>query len=344
MTLSPFIKALHGQTLNPPPVWFMRQAGRYLPEYRELRASRNGFMDCALTPEIASEMTLQPIRRYPELDAAIIFSDILVTPYALGMDVQFVKGEGPQLPALDTTPQELSFNPDKLKPIYKALSLTKEQLPEGKALIGFAGSPWTVACYMISGRNHDGFSAALRWAKEQPERLDDLLHVLMDATVFYVLQKIKHGADAIQLFESWSGLLRDDPDLYERFVIQPTRNIVKRIRAWNTTIPIIGFPRLAGQDLLLRYAEIEGLNGLGLDTEVDMVWAAQHIKPSLTLQGNLDPEILLAGGDRLKQQAFAIRDAVRDRPFIFNLGHGIIKETPPAHVAQLLTYIKTEIV
>jgi uroporphyrinogen decarboxylase len=342
MIMSPFLLALHGKTLNPPPVWLMRQAGRYLPEYRDLRATRDGFMDCALTPEVASEMTLQPIRRYPELDAAIIFSDILVTPYALGIDVQFVKGEGPQLPALDAIPQELSFNPDKLTPIYKALELTKEQLPEGKALIGFAGSPWTVACYMISGRNHDGFSAALRWAKEQPERLDELLSVLTDATVFYLLQKIKHGADAIQLFESWSGLLSHDAALFERFVIKPTQQIVKRIRAWNNTIPIIGFPRLAGQELLLQYADIEGLNGLALDTEVDMVWAAQNIKRDLALQGNLDPQILLAGSDAMKTQARHIIDTMRDRPFIFNLGHGVIKETPPEHVAQLMAVIKSE--
>jgi uroporphyrinogen decarboxylase len=337
---SDFLKALQGQNINPPPVWLMRQAGRYLPEYRELRATRSGFMDAALTPEVASEMTLQPMRRYPELDAAIIFSDILVTPYALGMDVQFVKGEGPLLPALDTSPQELSFNPEKLHPIYEALKLTKEQLPEDKALIGFAGSPWTVACYMISGRNHDGFSAAIRWAKEQPERLDELLNVLSDTTVHYLLHKIKYGADAIQLFESWAGLLRHDEKLFERFIIKPTQNIIKRIRTWYPHIPIIGFPRLAGEHIL-SYAAMDGLNGLGLDTETDITWAATYIPDHLTLQGNLDPQILVKGGEDLNNATRHILDTMKDRPFIFNLGHGIVPEVPPGHVAQLLHLIKT---
>jgi uroporphyrinogen decarboxylase len=336
-----FLQALQGQVLNPPPVWMMRQAGRYLPEYRELRATRSGFMDAALTPEVASEMTLQPIRRFPELDAAIIFSDILVTPYALGMDVQFVAGEGPQMPALDVTAQELSFEPDKLKPIYDALKLTKSQLSEDKALIGFAGSPWTVACYMISGSNHDGFSAALRWAKEQPDRLDELLSVLSDATVHYLLHKIKYGADALQLFESWAGLLDHDEALFERFVIKPTRNIVKRIRAWYPHVPIIAFPRLAHRNIL-SYAQIDGLNGLSLDCDVDIAWAAEHLPAHLTLQGNLDPQILLAGGDELEQATKHILNTMRDRPFIFNLGHGIIKETPPEHVAHLLSVIKSD--
>ncbi|HEY1095672.1 MAG TPA: uroporphyrinogen decarboxylase [Alphaproteobacteria bacterium] len=338
MTLS-LIKTLQSKTCNPPPVWLMRQAGRYLPEYRDLRATTSGFMDAAMTPEVAAEMTLQPIRRYPQLDAAIIFSDILVTPYALGMDLQFRQGEGPWMPALNNVPQELSFDPTKLEPIYEALDIVKKELPEDKALIGFAGSPWTVACYMISGSNHDHFSAAKDWAMNQPQRLTDLLNVLTDATVFYLLEKIRHGVDVIQLFDSWAGLLADHPEQFHKFIITPTQNIIDRIRKWHPYLPIIGFPRQAGTQLL-DYAQISGLNGLGLGQDIDPVWAAQHIPSHLALQGNLDPELLVAGGEPMIAQARHIIKSMQDRAFIFNLGHGILQTTPPDHVAQLLSVVK----
>jgi uroporphyrinogen decarboxylase len=341
--MSDFLKVLQGkpqgERINPPPIWLMRQAGRYLPEYRELRAKAGGFMQMALTPELAAVITLQPIRRYPQLDAAIIFSDILVTPYALGMDLQFHKGEGPVLPALDDAEQDLIFQPDLLEPIYEALRRVRSELPVDKALIGFAGSPWTVACYMISGRNHDDFVAAKRWAFAQPEKLDAVLDLLCDVTIHYLGKKIEAGANAVQLFDSWAGLLVGHDAEFERFIIKPTQKIVSRLKENYPHIPIIGFPRQAGQHLQ-TYAQINGLNGLGLDWSADIVTLAKTLPSHLALQGNLDPQILVAGGVIMEQKIRIILDAMRDRPFIFNLGHGIVPQTPPEHVAQLLAIVK----
>jgi uroporphyrinogen decarboxylase len=334
-----FIQTLKGRKTNPPPVWLMRQAGRYLPEYRTLRATTSGFMEMALNPTLAAAITMQPIQRYPHLDAAIIFSDILVIPYAMGMDLQFIKGEGPVMPALDTVEQDLEFLPERLEPVYAAIEQVRDELTPDKALIGFAGSPWTVACYMIAGSNHDEFSAARAWAFSDPQRLDDLINVITDATVHYLLAQIKAGADAVQLFDSWAGLLAGHGEEFERFILRPTQNIVSRIRRWHPHLPIIGFPRQAGGQLE-RYAQIDGLDGLGLDWSVDITWAAQHLPQHLTLQGNLDPLVLVAGGAVLQRKTALILEAMQHRPFIFNLGHGIVPQTPPEHIEALLNQIK----
>lgn len=324
-----------------PPVWLMRQAGRYLPEYRELRATVNSFMDAALTPSVAAEITLQPIRRYPELSAAIIFSDILVTPYALGMDLQFVKGEGPQLPALDTTSQDLVFAPEKLEPIYEALRIVRHELPADKTLIGFAGSPWTVACYMICGGNHDDFAAAKRWAFMQPDRLDAVIAQLVDITSTYLIAQVKAGANMLQLFESWAGLLAGHVEEFHRFIITPTQEIIKRVKQACPDTPIIGFPKQPGNTLLMDYAHITGMDGLGLDWSVDLEWAAKNIPDHLVLQGNLDPQLVVAGGPIMHAKTDLILKAMQGRRHIFNLGHGIVPQASPDHVAALLRHVAT---
>lgn len=336
----PLLQALQGQVLSPPPVWLMRQAGRYLPEYRALRATADGFMHAVLTPSMASEITLQPLRRYPQLDAAILFSDILVIPYALGLDVQFGAGEGPTMPALDKQDSPLVFDPAKLQPIYETLRLVRHELPADKTLIGFAGSPWTVACYMISGRHdkHD-FQEAKQWAFAQPERLDALLAQIVDATVHYLIEQTKAGAEALQLFESWAHLLAGHTDEFTRFIIEPTKTIIARVKQAYPHIPVIGFPRTASP-VLLSYATQTGIDGMGLDWSVDLAWAAQHLPPHLTLQGNLDPAVLLTGGDILTRKVNEILHIMRDRPFIFNLGHGVTPAIPLEHVGQLLHSVK----
>ena len=340
LSMTSLLNVFKGETLTPPPLWLMRQAGRYLPEYRELRATTSGFMEAAMTPALAAEITLQPMRRYSGIDAAIIFSDILVTPYALGMDLQFVKGEGPQLPPLDTVPQTLVYDPAKLEPVYEALRRVRAELPADKTLIGFAGSPWTVACYMIAGSNQHEFMAARRWAFAEPERLDVLLDQLVEITADYLIKQVGAGADMLQLFESWAALLAGQPAEFERFIIRPTQQIIARVKAACPDTPIIGFPRLGSTARLLEYAQIKSMSGMGLDWSVDLAWAADNLPKHLVLQGNLDPAVLMAGGDALHAKINAVLPIMRTRPFIFNLGHGIMQHTPPDHVAQLVSAVK----
>ena len=337
---NPLLRVLSGETLSPPPVWLMRQAGRYLPEYRALRATASGFMDAVMNPAMAAEITLQPMRRFPQIDAAILFSDILVIPYALGMDVQFVKGEGPRMPAMAENDIKLVFDPAKLNPIYETVRLVKQQLPPDKTLIGFAGSPWTVACYMICGRNdHKDFAAAKLWAFQHPDKLDALLATIVDTTVHYLCAQIDAGAQALQLFDSWAGSLSGHVDEFTQFIIQPTAAIVKRVKQHAPHVPIIGFPRVGGPHLM-HYAEQTGVDGLGLDWSVDLHGVIEHLPATLPLQGNLDPSVLLAGGKVIERKARAILDIMRNRPFIFNLGHGVTPDIPVDHVQQLLNIVK----
>lgn len=338
--MKPLLNVLHGQALSPPPVWLMRQAGRYLPEYRALRATADGFMHAVLTPSMAAEITLQPLRRYAELDAAILFSDILVIPYALGLDVRFGAGEGPTMQSLDKEDVPLSYDPAKLAPIYETLRLVKQGLSDNKTLIGFAGSAWTVACYMISGR-HDkqDFIEAKQWAFAQPERLDALLAQIVDATVHYLIEQVKAGAEVLQLFDSWAGLLAGHGDEFARFIIEPTKTIVARVKQSCPHIPIIGFPRMAGQQIV-RYATETGIQGLGLDWSVDLEAIVDRLPRNLALQGNLDPVVLLTGGPVLEHKTQQILRLMRGRPFIFNLGHGVMPSIPLEHVGQLLACVK----
>jgi uroporphyrinogen decarboxylase len=337
--MNEFIRTLKGEKVEAPPVWLMRQAGRYLPEYMELRKTVSGFMEAVLTPAHATEITLQPLRRFPQLDAAILFSDILVIPYALGQDVQFVKGEGPQLPALDTNNIDLTYDPEKLSPVIQTVKNIRAALPKEKTVIGFAGAPWTVACYMIAGSNYDEFSVAKKWAFRQPEKLDALLDTVTNATIEYLLAQIAAGANVVQIFESWAGLLTGHKDEFERFIIKPTLKIVNAIRDQYPNFPIIGFPRNSGT-YLPWFVERTKVTAVGLDWSVDLKWVNETLPKNFPVQGNLDPIVLLTGGEILQRKAREIIDIFSDRPLIFNLGHGVIKETPPEHVAQLLNAVK----
>lgn len=320
------------------PFWFMRQAGRYLPEYRELRARKNGFLDMAMDPKSACEITMQPIRRF-SMDAAIIFSDILVIPYALGQSLDFVQGEGPKLGEL--TVSKLGYGGfSKLDPVYEALGDVKTALnAEGfnhTALIGFAGAPWTVATYMIEGGSSRDFLKTKMTAYSDPEGFAALIDILVEATASYLIKQIRAGAETVQLFDSWAGAL--DSEQFNRWVVQPTKRIVDLVRADYPHVPIIGFPKGAGQNYL-SYVQNTGVSALGLDSQVPVKWAARSLQPLAPVQGNLDPVCLLAGGDAMILAAERIIETLKDGPFIFNLGHGIHKDTPVEHVEALVRFI-----
>lgn len=333
--MNDLLRTLNGEKTQYPPVWLMRQAGRYLPEYRELRANAGGFMQAVFDPEMAAEITLQPLRRFPQIDAAILFSDILVIPHALGQEVQFLAGEGPHLGPIG----DLSYQPEKLEPILQTVRNVRAELPPEKSLIGFAGAPWTVACYMIAGSNHNEFLDAKKMAFNDPAKLEALLDIVTDATLQYLLAQIAAGANVVQIFESWCGLLTGHRAEFDRFILDPTRRIVAGIKQEYPDIPVIGFPRQAGTWIPL-YVEETGVDAVGLDWSVDPLWAHENLPAGFPVQGNLDPAALLIGGEALDRKAAHIIEAFRDRPFIFNLGHGVIKETPPEHVAQLLSVVK----
>lgn len=335
------INALRGQKTPRVPFWFMRQAGRYLPEYRELRAKKGGFLDMVYDPEAACEITLQPIRRFG-MDGAILFSDILVIPQALGQKLEFLAGEGPKLGLLEKISQlDVSRIHETLSPIYQTVRNIRSGLKrEGfthTALIGFAGSPWTVACYMIEGQGSKDFSKAKAKAYSYPAEFKSLLDILCEATIQYLSEQIKAGAEAVQLFESWAGMA--DAKGFEEWIVAPTRQIVKKLRSLHPEIPVIGFPKGAGAKLLSYATETE-IQGLGLDSLVDPLWAKDNLPLSVTPQGNLDPFALLAGGAAMENRARFILEELSDRPFIFNLGHGIDKSTPIEHVEALSRIIR----
>ncbi len=334
----PLLEVLSGKSINPLPIWVMRQAGRYLPEYRELRTKAGSFMNLCLTPELASEVTLQPIRRFG-FDAAILFSDILIIPNALGRELTFVEGEGPRLPPLMPLDlADLAWQPSKATPVYEALRQIKSKLGPQTALIGFAGAPFTVAAYMIDGRG-GGFAETRIWAKHSPQALDTLIDKLVDATVLHLSNQIDAGAEVVQLFDSWAGLLTHE-ESFERWILKPTAKIAAALKAKHPETPIIGFPREAPLSLLRRYAEETGVNAISLSYTVDLQWAADNIPPHVVLQGNLHPDILVNGGRELESGVRAILKYAKMRPWIFNLGHGIEKETPIAHVEQLINLVR----
>ncbi len=338
MSEKPILAVLGGARVDPPPVWFMRQAGRYLPEYRELRAERGGFLDLVYDADAAAEVTLQPLKRYG-FDAAILFSDILIVPHALGQNLQFLAGEGPDLsPRLaDHALETLQTAPQHLEAIYRTVAKVKAGLPPQATLIGFAGSPWTVATYMVHGSGSKEQAAARLMAYGEPKRFAALIDAISVMTVDYLSGQIDAGAEAVQLFDSWAGSL--SPDQFTRWCVEPTRAIVDALRARHPHIPIIGFPKGAGGKLA-DYAIETGVDAIGLDESVDPVWADQVLPDGLPVQGNLDPMALLAGGEVLTGAIRRIRSALADRPHIFNLGHGISKETPLSHVEAALREIR----
>jgi uroporphyrinogen decarboxylase len=339
----PLLRVLAGETVFPPPVWLMRQAGRYLPEYRAVRAKARDFLDLCYSPELAVEVTLQPIRRYG-FDAAILFSDILVVPHALGQAVRFVESEGPTLDPVRDGRAAARLSTDRLlarrsplEAVYEAVAAIRRALPPETALIGFAGAPWTVACYMVEGGTSRDFHAVKRWALGDPEGFAPLINMVAEATVEHLSRQIAAGAEAVQLFDSHAGALPDGA--YERWVIGPSARIVRALRARHPGIPIIGFPRGSGTRYAAFVADV-GVSAVSVDSVVPARWAARHLQPHAAVQGNLDPVYLLAGGDAMRRAAAEVLEAMGKGPLIFNLGHGVIKETPPEHVAELVSCVR----
>ncbi len=339
MPHKPLLATVLGQRQEKPPLWIMRQAGRYLPEYRETRTQARDFLDLCYTPDLAVEVTLQPLRRF-DLDAAILFSDILVVPDALGQVVRFEPGEGPVLEALCAGDVE-RLDPDRaithLQPVLETVRRLRAVLPPEKTLIGFCGSPWTVATYMLGGRGSPDQWIARRFALEHPEAFDRLMDVLVETSINYLAAQFEAGADVVQLFESWA--LNLDDTAFARQVLEPNRRIVAGLRERIPGAPVIGFPRGAAGNLA-RYAEVTKVNALGIDyaTPIDFVRSA--LPKTLPVQGNLDPLRLVVGGEALDSQVRKILDGFGDRPHIFNLGHGIVPETPIAHVERLIELVR----
>nr|WP_279639190.1 uroporphyrinogen decarboxylase [Sphingomicrobium sediminis] len=332
------LSVLKGERHDPPPSWMMRQAGRYLPEYRELRAEKGGFLDLVYDTDAAAEVTLQPLRRFP-FDAAILFSDILIVPFALGQDLKFVAGEGPRLsPTLDTNKlEDLTRHPERLEPIYETVAKVRAGLDEKQTLLGFAGSPWTVATYMVAGQGSKDQAPARKMAYAEPERFAALIEAIADMTVDYLSGQVKAGADAVQLFDSWSGSL--SPEQFDKWVIEPNARIVKAFKAIHPDIPVIGFPKGAGEKLP-RYAERTGVDAVGVDETIDPEWAHANLPADLPVQGNLDPLLLINGGEALDAGVDRVIAAFKGRPHIFNLGHGIDKTTPIAHVERMISRVR----
>lgn len=338
MERKPLLRVLAGERVSPPPAWLMRQAGRYLSEYRAVRAEAGSFLDLCYNPELAAEVTLQPIRRFG-FDAAILFSDILVIPHALGQKLWFVEGEGPRLaPVLaEARLEELTPAPERLEPVLETVRKVKAALPPEVTFIGFAGSPWTIATYMVEGRGSRDQATTRKMAYGEPERFGKLIDAITEQTISYLLGQIEAGVEVVQLFDSWAGTL--SPDQFRQWVIAPTKRIVEAIREQHPGFPIIGFPKGAGSKLI-EYAEKTGVSAVGLDETVDPAWANAALPKGLPVQGNLDPLALRAGGETLDKALDAILQALDGRPHIFNLGHGILPDVPVAHVERLLARLR----
>jgi uroporphyrinogen decarboxylase len=332
------LDTLRGKVTERPPVWLMRQAGRYLPEYRALRAEKGGFLELVYDSEAAAEITLQPIRRFG-FDGAILFSDILIVPYAMGQDLAFLAGEGPQLspPLVDAALDALEAVPERLSPIYRTLELVRSHLSPQTTLLGFAGSPWTVATYMVAGEGSRDQHLTRALAYRDPAAFGAIIEAIVATTVEYLRSQIEAGAEAVQLFDSWAGSLA--PDQFERWVIAPNAAIVAAIKASHPSVPVIGFPKGAGAKLP-AYARETGVDAVGLDETLDPAWAMRELPAGMPVQGNLDPLLLLAGGETMERRAQAIVNSFAGRPHVFNLGHGIDKETPIGHVERLLAVLR----
>jgi uroporphyrinogen decarboxylase len=336
----PLLRALAGERLDPPPVWLMRQAGRYLPEYRTKRAQVADTLALFTRPDAATEITLQPVRRFG-MDGAILYSDILILPWALGADLRYVEGEGPRLsPVRDAAAFEALApvpDPARIAPVLETVRRVRAMLPDACTLIGFAGAPFTVACYMVDGRGGGEFPHIRLMAYRDPALLDRLIARLAATTTDLLASQVAAGAECVMLFDSWAGIL--PPSLFERLVVAPTRAIVAGFRARCPGVRIIGFPRLAGT-AIGRYAAATGVDAVALDTAADPALAASLVPAPIALQGNLDPLALLAGGAAMRAEADRVRRAFGNRAHIFNLGHGVLPQTPPEHVADLVRSLR----
>ena len=323
-----------------PPIWLMRQAGRYLPEYREVRAKTESVLELCFSPKLAAEVTLQPIRRF-QFDTAILFSDILVIPHALGRDVRFVSGEGPRLDPINAPSviENMRKRVDQgvLAPVYETIGLVKAQLPAQVGFLGFCGAPWTVATYMIAGEGTPDQAPARLFAYRHPESFAKLIDVLVDASVEYLVAQFKAGVDAVQIFDTWAGVL--PPAEFERWSIAPTKRIVMALRREIPNARVIGFPRGAGT-MLENYIDDLELNAVGLDWTIDRIFARERIQNRTAVQGNLDPLALVAGGSALDREIDAVLEAFSGGPFVFNLGHGILPQTPVEHVERMLKRVR----
>ncbi len=334
----PLLSVLKGVRQSVPPIWLMRQAGRYLPEYRALRAEKGGFLALATDPEAAAEVTLQPIRRFG-FDGAILFSDILMVPWALGQDLSFGVGEGPRLapPLSSATLEGLQGAAERLEPVYATVARVAAALPPETTFLGFAGSPWTVATYMVAGQGSKDQGETRRLAYGDPQRFGEIIDAIAAMTIDYLSAQIDAGVEAVQLFDSWAGSL--SPAQFERWVIAPNATIVAGLKARHPDTPIIGFPKGAGGKLP-AYARETGVDALGLDETVDPIWADANLPKHMPVQGNLDPLALIAGGPALEEAIDRVLAAFDDRPHIFNLGHGILPDTPIEHVEALLARVR----
>jgi len=336
----PILDVLRGVRHDPPPIWLMRQAGRYLPEYRCLRQRVGGFLDLCYTPEVAVEATLQPIERYG-LDAAILFSDILVVPDGLGQDVSFIEGTGPVLAPIRNAKEaeELSMDSfeEKLAPVYEAVSRLSKRVGDKTALIGFAGGPWTVACYMVEGRTSRDFYVVKSFAYGDGDGFGRLIDLLVEATISHLSAQAAAGAEALQIFESHAGVLPTAE--FSRWVVDPIKRIVEGVRLNWPNIPIIGFPRGAGV-MYSTFARETGVNAVSLDTSVPLDWAMVNLPERMPVQGNIDPAFLLTGGNEMDSAIDRIVNGCRARPHVFNLGHGVDKNTDPDTVKRLVERIR----
>jgi uroporphyrinogen decarboxylase len=337
-----FLAPFRGEALAPPPVWLMRQAGRYLPEYRATRAQAGSFLNLCYNPALAAEVTLQPIRRYG-FDAAILFSDILVVPDALGQEVRFVEGEGPRLDPIRDAAGLSRLDPTrtaaKFALVAETVARLRQDLPDETALIGFCGAPWTVATYMVGGQGSSDQAHARLWAYRDPAGFARLIEILVETSVEYLSQQVQAGADVLQIFDSWAGSLAEQE--FARWVIEPTARIVREVRARHPAVPIIGFPRgaiMQGE----AYVERTGVDGLGCDTAVPLATMQKlGANTRAVVQGNLDPLLLVAGGTAMENRVAEIVTGMSGQPFVFNLGHGIVPETPPENVGRLVELVRS---
>jgi len=337
----PLIDSLNGKITKCPPFWFMRQAGRYLPEYRELRSRTGGFIDLCLNRTASTEVTLQPIRRF-DPDAAILFSDILIVPYGLGMNVRFEEGRGPILDAVYDAKglDKLSIdkNWSRIESTYETVDSVKSQLDSDKTLIGFSGSPWTVATYMVEGKSSKDYATVKGWAYRETEEFERLINLLVEATIKHLSLQIDAGADVIKIFDTWAGVL--SPKEYQRWVIKPSSEICSELKRRYPNVKIIGFPKGVGVGYV-DFASNVVVDGVAIDTSVPPKWAAEFLQHQVTVQGNLDPIVLIEGGERMIDQARNIRESLQDGPFIFNLGHGVLPTTPVENLITLAEFLKT---
>jgi uroporphyrinogen decarboxylase len=336
----PLLAVLARRRQSVPPVWMMRQAGRYLPEYRALREVAGGFLDLCFNPELAAKVTLQPVQRFG-FDAAILFSDILVVPLALGRKVWFVEGEGPRLEPLEDAKALLSLRPDAnahiLLPIYETIDSVKAKLGTQTTLIGFCGGPWTVATYMIAGQGTADQAPAKKLATREPEAFQHLVDVLVEASADYLARQLAAGAEVVQIFDTWAGALQAND--FERWCVQPTKRLISKLRERKPGAKVIGFPRGAGKNIP-RYVDETGVDAVSLGNEIDRAFAHDEIQSRVPVQGNVDPLALLEGGSALDSEVDAVLQAFGSGPLIFNLGHGILPQTPIAHVERMLKRVR----